>query len=68
MEDEEVRHRLPAQHDIDLGGLIAGDDLLEFVTEKATFNLPSPVSGILKEVFFLEGDVIEVGETLAVIE
>lgn len=44
------------------------DDLVELTTEKATFNLPSPCSGILSQVFFTEGDVVNVGEVLAVIE
>ena len=44
------------------------DDLVELATDKATFNLPSPCSGVLSEVFFLEGDSVNVGEVLAVIE
>lgn len=44
------------------------DDLVELTTDKATFNLPSPCSGTLSEVFFSEGDTVNVGEVLAVIE
>jgi pyruvate/2-oxoglutarate dehydrogenase complex dihydrolipoamide acyltransferase (E2) component len=44
------------------------DDLVEVTTDKATFNLPSPCSGILSEIFFREGDTVNVGETLGVIE
>lgn len=44
------------------------DDLVELTTDKATFNLPSPSSGMLTQKFFTEGDTVEVGETLAVIE
>jgi pyruvate/2-oxoglutarate dehydrogenase complex dihydrolipoamide acyltransferase (E2) component len=44
------------------------DDLVELTTDKATFNVPSPCSGVLSEIFFKEGDVVNVGETLAVIE
>ncbi len=44
------------------------DDLVELTTDKATFNLPSPASGTLTEIFFREGDSVNVGETLAVIE
>ncbi len=43
-------------------------DLVELATDKATFNLPSPCSGTLREIFFHEGDTINVGEVLAVIE
>jgi pyruvate/2-oxoglutarate dehydrogenase complex dihydrolipoamide acyltransferase (E2) component len=44
------------------------DDLVELTTDKATFNLPSPSSGILSEIFFQVGDSVNVGETLALIE
>ena len=45
-----------------------GEDLVELVTDKATFNLPAPVSGIVKEVLVNEGDEDKVGQTLAKIE
>lgn len=44
------------------------DELVEITTDKATFNLPSPCSGTLAEVFFQEGDSVNVGETLGIIE
>jgi pyruvate/2-oxoglutarate dehydrogenase complex dihydrolipoamide acyltransferase (E2) component len=44
------------------------DDLVELTTDKATFNLPSPCSGMLTEVFFSEGDLVNVGDVLGVIE
>ncbi len=44
------------------------DDLVELATDKATFNLPSPCSGIISEIMFREGDSVNVGEILAVIE
>jgi pyruvate dehydrogenase E2 component (dihydrolipoamide acetyltransferase) len=44
------------------------DDLLEVVTEKATFNVPSPAAGKLIKRNFDEGDEIKVGETIGVIE
>jgi pyruvate dehydrogenase E2 component (dihydrolipoamide acetyltransferase) len=44
------------------------DDLVELTTDKATFNLPSPCTGTLSEIFFREGDTVHVGETLGVIE
>ncbi|MDI6758428.1 MAG: hypothetical protein QMD94_01960 [Candidatus Omnitrophota bacterium] len=44
------------------------NDLVELTTDKATFNLPSPCSGRLIEIFFSEGDTVNIGETLAVIE
>lgn len=45
-----------------------GQDLVEMTTDKATFNLPATASGTLAEVFFEEGDVVQVGEVLAIIE
>ena len=45
-----------------------GEDLVELVTDQATFNLPAPVSGIVKEVLVNEGDEAKVGQILAKIE
>jgi pyruvate dehydrogenase E2 component (dihydrolipoamide acetyltransferase) len=45
-----------------------GDDLVEMTTEKATFNVPAPISGILLEIVAEEGDTVEVGEVLAIID
>lgn len=44
------------------------DDLVELTTDKATFNLPSPCSGTILEITFKEGDTVNIGEVLAVIE
>jgi len=43
-------------------------DLVELATDKATFNLPSSSSGILKKIYIQEGDVANVGDVLAEIE
>ncbi|OGX40404.1 MAG: hypothetical protein A2984_01660 [Omnitrophica WOR_2 bacterium RIFCSPLOWO2_01_FULL_41_12] len=43
------------------------EDLVELTTDKATFNLPSPASGILSEILFHEGDSVNVGEVLGMI-
>lgn len=43
------------------------DDLAEFTTDKATFNLPSPFSGTLSKIFFNEGDTVKIGEKIAII-
>lgn len=42
-----------------------GEDLVELVTDKATFNMPSPVSGVLKEVLINEGEEAKVGAVVA---
>lgn len=44
------------------------DDLVELATDKATFNLPSPCSGVLQEILFAEGDTVSVGEVLGMID
>jgi len=45
-----------------------GEDLVELATDKTTFNLPVMCSGILTEIFFEEGELVKVGEVLAVIK
>jgi len=44
------------------------EDLVELVTDKAVFNLPSPCSGIIREIFFKEGQTVDIGEVIALIE
>ena len=43
-------------------------DLVELTTDKATFNLPSPVSGEIKGIFYAEGQDVPIGGVLAEIE
>jgi pyruvate/2-oxoglutarate dehydrogenase complex dihydrolipoamide acyltransferase (E2) component len=45
-----------------------GDDLVEMMTDKATFNVSSPHKGILSEILAEEGEVVQVGEILALLE
>ena len=45
-----------------------GEDLVEFSTDKATFNLPSPVSGKLTEILAPEGQNVNVGQAIGNIE
>lgn len=45
-----------------------GDDLVEMVTDKAAFNVPSPVSGIIREICIQEGAEAAVGQVIAKIE
>jgi len=45
----------------------ANDDLVELATDKATFNLPSPCTGLISEIMYREGDSVDVGQILAVI-
>ena len=45
-----------------------GEDLVEFTTDKATFNLPSPASGKLTEILAPEGQNVNVGQAIGNIE
>lgn len=44
------------------------DDLVEITTDKSTFNLPSPATGVLSQVIFVEGDSVSIGDVLGIIE
>ena len=45
-----------------------GADLVEMMTDKATFNVPSPATGRLAEIRVREDEEVEVGDVLAVME
>ena len=45
-----------------------GEELVELVTDKAVFSMPSPVTGKIKELLVSEGDSARVGQAIAIIE
>ena len=45
-----------------------GDDLVEMATDKASFVVPSPVTGVLREIVEDEGAPVTVGDVLCRIE
>jgi len=45
-----------------------GDEVCEMVTDKATFSIPAPCSGVLKKVLVKEDQAVKVGQTLAIVE
>ncbi|MBI2447608.1 MAG: hypothetical protein HYY56_07450 [Candidatus Omnitrophica bacterium] len=45
-----------------------GADLVEMMTDKATFNVPVPSTGTLTKRMFEEGEVVKVGAVLATLE
>ena len=54
---------------VSAGDTIAKDQaLLELETEKATIEVPSPVSGVIKELHVQQGQKIKVGDALFTVE
>ena len=52
-----------------VGDTIEEDDaILEIATDKVDSEIPSPVDGVLVKTLFKEGDVVEVGALIAIIE
>jgi pyruvate/2-oxoglutarate dehydrogenase complex dihydrolipoamide acyltransferase (E2) component len=44
------------------------DDLVELITDKAAFNMPSPLSGRIAKILLAEGETANVGDVIAIIE
>ncbi|MGD2174690.1 MAG: hypothetical protein PVJ27_04745 [Candidatus Brocadiaceae bacterium] len=45
-----------------------GQDLVEMVTDKAAFTIPAPTGGSLRSIRTTEGDTVQVGEVMALIQ
>ena len=45
-----------------------GEDIVEMVTDKATFNVPASSAGAIKKILLREGEVVKVGDVLAELE
>ena len=45
-----------------------GDDLVEMVTDKATFNVPAPKTGRVLKLLVSEDDEVKVGDPLCVMD
>ena len=43
-------------------------DLVEMVTDKATFNVPSPKAGTIVKMLVTEGDTVKVGDPICEME
>ncbi|MCL8000918.1 E3 binding domain-containing protein, partial [Brucella sp. 21LCYQ03] len=53
----------------EIGDSIQEDEsVLEVATDKVDSDVPSPVQGVLKERLFQEGDVVQVGDVIGLIE
>ena len=46
----------------------AGDNLLQMLTDKATFDVPCPAGGVVRERKFGEGDEVQVGQVICILE
>jgi len=52
-----------------VGDTIGKDsDLVELVTDKASFNVTSDFAGVVKEILVGEGEEAKIGQVLAVID
>ncbi len=77
---EEVEVRVPASGEsvteADIGewlkkegdAVTADEPIVSLETDKAAMDVPAPVSGVLKKIAAKQGDTVEVGALLAVIE
>jgi 2-oxoisovalerate dehydrogenase E2 component (dihydrolipoyl transacylase) len=45
-----------------------GADIVEVSTDKTTFNVPAPFTGVITEIIALEGESVPVGDVLARME
>lgn len=45
-----------------------GQDLIEMVTDKATFNVPSPHTGVVKELKVEEDTEVRTGDLLCILD
>ena len=53
---------------VEIGDLLEeGDDLMEIVTDKASFVVPSPVQGRLLKKCVEEDDPVHVGDVVAIV-
>lgn len=54
---------------VDAGDAVdEGDDLVEMVTDKATFNVPAPAAGTVESIAVTEDDEVKTGDLLLTLE
>ncbi len=54
---------------VEVGGEVEQDEpVLEIATDKVDSEVPSPIDGVLVEQLFNKGDVVPVGEVIAILE
>ena len=45
-----------------------GDDIVELVADKASFNIAAPSSGVVRDIIVAEGQDAAIGDTIGIIE
>ncbi len=54
---------------VDVGDTVGKEaPLVEMATDKAVFDVPSPLAGTIVEILCKEDDVVKVGDRIAIIE
>ena len=54
---------------VDAGQRVAeGESLVQMLTDKATFDVPSPAAGVMRKQAAGEGDEVQVGELLCILD
>jgi len=67
--DDSVDRATVTQWLVDEGDIVSEkDDLVEMITDKAAFSVPSPKAGTLIEKLVDEDDEVSVGDVLCIIE
>lgn len=64
VEEVEVSYWYFKQNDV----VLAGSDLVDVTTDKASISIPAPAGGVLKTINYKEGSKVKVGTVLALIE
>ena len=66
---EEIKTAVVSCWYVKIGDTVkADDDIVELTTDKATFNVPAPKSGVVKNILVQVGEEAKIGDTLATIE
>jgi pyruvate dehydrogenase E2 component (dihydrolipoamide acetyltransferase) len=66
---EDITHATVACWHVQAGDLVqAGDEVVEVVTDKASFSIEAPAAGKVKSIAYKQGEDCPVGGVLGVIE
>ena len=70
IDDAEYRNIKVQEWEVDEGVIVEqGDDLLHLETDdESVLTIKSPVSGVIKQIFIEEGQIVQPGDLLSIIE